>query len=192
MRHVRIIQRGGTSGGTISPSRVITPPEIPALKKGMASNVFIGITFASASDRDGVTVAKFDVKSDRGTTSIEIRPSLGELLVKEATKTKSQTEFDTAISGLQGIQRITSTFTIAAINDDKFNNLPKTIMQHLNLVSSHPRFLLFFASATTIADVNITFLLFRKRLEFGLEKVLLSAHCQLVGRRSMPLSNVTL
>jgi len=133
LRHVRIIQRGGTSGGLISPSRVITPPEIPALKKGMASTVFIGLTFASASDRDGVLVAKFDVKSDRGTTSIEVRPTLGELLIEEPSKNKSKSEFDTAVSGLQGIQRITSTFTLSPMNDDKFKNLPSTILQHLNL-----------------------------------------------------------
>ena len=56
----------------------------------MVSSVFIGLTFASASDRDGVSVAKFDVKSDRGATSIEVRPTLGELLNDDATKTTSQ------------------------------------------------------------------------------------------------------
>mmetsp|Transcript_37605 Transcript_37605/g.65975 ORF Transcript_37605/g.65975 Transcript_37605/m.65975 type:complete len:1393 (-) Transcript_37605:32-4210(-) len=133
LRHVRIVHRGGTSGGIISPSRVITPPEIPALKKGMASTVFIGLTFASASDRDGVAVAKFDVKSDRGSTSIEVRPTLGELLNDDATKTTSQPEFDAAISGLHGIQRISMTFTLSPMNDANYNSLPSTILQHLNL-----------------------------------------------------------
>mmetsp|Transcript_25298 Transcript_25298/g.48335 ORF Transcript_25298/g.48335 Transcript_25298/m.48335 type:complete len:1384 (+) Transcript_25298:115-4266(+) len=131
LRHVRIIQRGGTSGGMISPSRVITPPEFPAMKKGMASTVFIGITFASTSDRDGVAVAKFDVKSDRGTTSIEVRPTLGELLNDDATKNMSQPDFDAAVSGLQGIQRISSTLTLKANIDDKM--LSSTILQHLNM-----------------------------------------------------------
>ncbi|KAL7539414.1 hypothetical protein ACHAXR_009260, partial [Thalassiosira sp. AJA248-18] len=133
LRHVRIIHRGGTSGGIISPSKAVTPPEIPALKKGMASTIFIGLTFASSSDRDGVTVAKFDVKSDRGTTSIEVRPTLGELLIDDATKMISQSDFDAAISILQGIQRIASTFTLSPVNDDSFKNLPSTILQHLNL-----------------------------------------------------------
>lgn len=138
MRHIRIVHRGGTSSGIISPSKVITPPEIPVLKKGMVSTLFIGITFASATDRDGVTVAKFDVKSDRGTTSIEIRPSLGDLLLNDsATKILSQSDFDTAVSLLQGIQRITSTFTLSPMNEDVFNNLPSTILQHLNLVSAY-------------------------------------------------------
>ena len=137
MRHIRIVHRGGTSSGIISPSKVITPPEIPVLKKGMVSTLFIGITFASATDRDGVTVAKFDVKSDRGTTSIEVRPTLGELLNDSATKILSQSDFDTAVSSLQGIQRITSTFTLSPMNEDVFNNLPSTILQHLNLVSAY-------------------------------------------------------
>jgi len=133
LRHVRIIQRGGTSGGSISPSKVITPPEFPALKTGMASTVFIGITFATATDRDGVAVAKFDVKSDRGTTSIEIRPTLGELLNDDETETMSQTEFDAVISGLQGIQRISMTFTLSPMNEASFKDLPRTILQHLNM-----------------------------------------------------------
>ncbi len=136
LRHVRIVHRGGKSSGIISPSKVVTPPEIPALKKGMASTVFIGITFASATDRDGVTVAKFDVKSDRGTTSIEVRPTLGELLNDDVPKTTSQTDFDTRMFALQGIQRISSTFTLSPMSDDTFKNLPSTIRKHLNLVST--------------------------------------------------------
>lgn len=131
LRHVRIIQRGGTSGGMISPSKVITPSEFPALKKGMASNVFVGIVFASASDRDGVAVAKFEVKSDRGTTSIEVRPTLGELLRDDATKSTSQPAFDAAVSRLHGIQRISSTFALKATTRNEI--ISSTIMQHLNL-----------------------------------------------------------
>lgn len=133
LRHVRIVHRGGTSRGIVSPSRAVTPPEIPALKQNMASIVFIGLTFASASDRDGVTVAKFDVKSDKGSTSIEVRPTLGELLNEEATKPMSQPDFDAAISGLQGIQRISSTFTLSPMNGENFKNLPSNILQYLNL-----------------------------------------------------------
>ncbi|KAL7544429.1 hypothetical protein ACHAWF_007809, partial [Thalassiosira exigua] len=132
LRHVRIVHRGGTSGGVISPSKAVTPPEIPALKKGMASTVFIGLTFSSASDRDGGMVAKFDVKSDRGTTSIEIRPTLGELLQDEV-KTIGQSDFDAAANALQGIQRISSTFTLSPFSKEAFTNLPGIILQHLNL-----------------------------------------------------------
>ena len=133
---MRIIHRGGISSGNISPSRVITPPEIPILKKGMVSAVFIGLTFSSITDRDGVTLAKFDVKSDRGNTSIEVRPTLGELLCDESTKCMVQSDFDSRMSRLHGIQRISSTFSLSPVSDDKFKILPRMVLQHLNLVST--------------------------------------------------------
>ena len=119
----------------ITPSKAIIPPEIPILNKGMASTVFIGLTFATATDRDGVTVAKFDVKSDRGGTSIECRPTLGELLSDEAPRDMSQSDFDTKTSGLHGIQRTSSPFTLSPTNAENFDSLPRTVLQHLNLVS---------------------------------------------------------
>ena len=134
LRHVRIIHRGGTGSGVIAPSKVITPPEIPALKKGKISTVFIGLTFSSATDRDGIALAKFDIKSDRGTTPVEIRPSLGELL--DSPKSVSISEFDTAFAELQGIhQRISASFSLSYMNDENFGKIPITILQHLNLVS---------------------------------------------------------
>jgi hypothetical protein len=133
---VRIVHRAGISSGNISPSRVVTPPEIPVLKKGMVSAVFVGLTFSSITDRDGVTLAKFDVKSDRGNTSIEVRPTLGELLCDESTKCMRQSDFDSKMLGLQGIQRISSTFSFSPVSDDRFKNLPRMVLQHLNLVST--------------------------------------------------------
>jgi len=136
LRHVRIVHRGGVSSGVMSPSKAIVPPEINVLKKGMASSLFIGLVFASATDRDGVTVAKFDVKSDRGNTSIEVRPTLGELLNDETCKDMSISEFDSKMSKLHGIQRIASTFRLSPMSEDRFTNLPSTVMQHMNLVST--------------------------------------------------------
>ena len=136
LRHVRIVHRGGVSSGVVSPSKAIVPPEINILKKGMASSLFIGLVFASATDRDGVTVAKFDVKSDRGNTSIEVRPTLGELLNDEPSKDMSLPDFDSKMSKLHGIQRIASTFRLSPMSEDRFKNLPSTVMQHMNLVSA--------------------------------------------------------
>jgi AP-3 complex subunit beta len=133
LRHIRIVHRPSTSSGMISTSKVVSPPEIPALKTGKASSVFIGLTFSSTTDRDGVALAKFDIKSDRGSTSIEIRPTLGEFM-DSSKVTMSQSEFDSKVADLHGIhQRITSTFSLSPMNDDVYTNLPKTILQHLNL-----------------------------------------------------------
>lgn len=127
----------------ISPLKAITPPEIPVLSKGMASTVFIGLTFTTATDRDGVTVAKFDVKSDRGMTSIEVRPTLGELLCDDVPRDMSEFDFDTKISGLHGIQRTSSSYTLSAMNTDDFDSLSRTILQHLNLVSDSTSFFIY-------------------------------------------------
>jgi len=132
LRHVRLVHRGGTGNGIIAPSRVISPPEIPILKQGQTTSIFIGLTFASATDRDGMVLAKFDIKSDRGSSPVEIRPSLGELL--DSPNSMSQSEFDKACTELQGIhQRITSVVSVSSKNDDVYGKIPIAILQHLNL-----------------------------------------------------------
>lgn len=135
LRHVRIVHRQGSSSGVIAPSQVVAPPEILALKKDKVTTVSLGIVFASATDKDGVSVAKFDVKSDRGTTPIEIRPTLGEFL--DATNTKSITEanFDKTVKEMNGIERATSTFSLSPMDKTAHCSIPSTILQHLNLVS---------------------------------------------------------
>ena len=136
MRHVRIIHRPGVSSGLIAPSRVITPPEILALKKSKVSTVSLGITFASATDRDGLSVAKFDVKSDKGSTPIEIRPTLGEFLDATKTKSISQVDFDKAVDEMHGIhQRTTSTFSLSPVDTAAYKNIPSIILQNFNFVS---------------------------------------------------------
>lgn len=137
MRHVRIIHRPGvSSSGLIAPSRVITPPEISALKKGKVSTVSLGITFASSTDRDGLSVAKFDVKSDKGSTPIEVRPTLGEFLDAAKTKSISQSDFDKAVGEMQGIhQRTTSTFSLSPVDSAAYQNIPNIIVQNFNFVS---------------------------------------------------------
>jgi hypothetical protein len=127
----------------ISSSKAITPPEISVLNKGMASTVFIGLTFATATDRDGVTVAKFDVKSDRGMTSIEVRPTLGDLLTDDSPRDMSQSDFESRISGLHGIQRTSSHFTLSPMNTDDIDSLSRKILQHLNLVGGTSPYTLF-------------------------------------------------
>ncbi len=131
LRHVRIVHRSGKSGGSISPSKVIVPQEISVLKNGQASIVFIGITFESATDRDGVALAKFDVKSDRGSTSIEIRPSIGEML---DTPPKN-IDFDAATAGFEGNKflMISSSFSLPSNNDETFMSVPTKILKHLYL-----------------------------------------------------------
>ena len=141
----------------ISPLKAITPPEIPVLSKGTTSTFFIGLTFATATDRDGVTVAKFDVKSDRGMTSIEVRPTLGELLCDEAPRDMSQSDFEKKIAGLHGIQRTSSSYTLSPMNTADFDSLSRTILQHLNLVSETASF--FILAVVCLLTRLLTFVL---------------------------------
>jgi hypothetical protein len=131
LRHVRIVHRRSASGGTIAPSKVILPPEILALKKGQTSTVFIGITFESATDRDGVALAKFDVKCGTTSTSIDVRPSLGEML----DTPPENIDFDAAYSGFEGNKflMISSSFSLSPRTDDNYQSVPSKIMKHLNL-----------------------------------------------------------
>lgn len=178
----------------ISTSKVVSPPEIPALKIGKASSVFIGLTFSSATDRDGVALAKFDIKSDRGSTSIEIRPTLGEFM-DSSKVTMSQSEFDSKVADLHGIhQRITSTFSLSPMNDDVYTNLPKTILQHLNLVSQldcNPS-VSFRIRPSYIAPSYFIYLLTRNKSERGLVKDASLESYQRVSSMFMLLSSVIL
>lgn len=135
LRHVRIVHRQGSSSGVIAPSQIIAPPEILALKKGQVSTLSLGISFGSSTDKDGVSVAKFDVKSDRGTTPIEIRPTLGEFL--DPTKTDiSQNDFDKTVDEMNGIhQRATATFSLSPVNETTHQSIPRKVLQNFNLVS---------------------------------------------------------
>lgn len=136
LRHVRIVHRQGSSSGVIAPSRVIAPPEILALRKDEVSTVSLGITFASATDKDGVSVGKFDVKSDRGTTPIEIRPTLGELLDTANSKGVTEGDFDKSLNEMHGIhRRAESTFSLSPMDEAANQNIPHTILKHFNLVS---------------------------------------------------------
>ena len=127
IRHVRLVHRGGST------AKVVTPPEIPVMKKGTTSRLFVGIAFESISDRDGGVVAKFDVKSDRGSTSIEIRPTIGEILNYDATNNMTQSEFDQACSKLHGLQRISTSLSLPCANEKDLNHMSHRILENLHM-----------------------------------------------------------
>lgn len=108
LRRVRVVSRSTTSGN-IGPKRSVLPQEILALNKDMMTMVILGVEFASASDRNGTLQARFDLKSDRGSHPLDLRPPLTEL-VKPLVLNASA--FDENMNRLQGFQRVTSKFTI--------------------------------------------------------------------------------
>jgi len=108
LRRIRILPKS-SSGGGIQVKKALCPPDIAELKPSQVANATLCLEFASASNREGDMVARFDIKTSTGSgIPIEIKPSLGDLLM--AQKAPSVAEFDAAMNRMQGFQRVTSSF----------------------------------------------------------------------------------
>lgn len=101
-----------------------------ALKKGQMTTATLGISFQSASDRDGALQARFDFKSDRGSTPVDIRPSLGDMLQPCPMNVK---EFDSNVGALQGFSRVSTKFQLAAPISKTYQDLPASILKYAAL-----------------------------------------------------------
>jgi AP-3 complex subunit beta len=111
IRHIRIFQRASTSSGTaIGARKVVLPLEISELPAGRRAECIVGIDFSSASDREGSLQAKLEIKFGSGGTAVEIRPTIGDLLLPCQ---RSVDEFDAAVSRMQGFNRAESTFSVS-------------------------------------------------------------------------------
>jgi len=108
IRRIRILPRASPSGA-IALKKTLCPPDIPELKAGQVVNVTLCLEFASASNREGDLVGKFDVKTAiGGGIPIEFKPSIGDLL--RSQEAPNTAEFDSSFNRLQGFQRVTTTF----------------------------------------------------------------------------------
>jgi hypothetical protein len=93
----------------IGPRNVAVPPEIAQLRAGQQTTCSVGIEFTSMSDRGGGLQAKFDIKFGSGSMPVDIRPSLGDIILP-CKKTFS--DFDKQLNVLQGFQRVESSVTV--------------------------------------------------------------------------------
>jgi len=131
LRRIRIFKNSNTKA-TIPTTRTSLPNEIELLQHSQISYSILTLQFASASDREDAISARFDVKSDRGSTSMTIRPPLGEMLSSwnviggGSSRRMNDGEFDMAVGRLQGIhQRSTASFSLVPDddgNDGSFEN----------------------------------------------------------------------
>lgn len=111
IRHIRILQRASTSSGSaIGVRKIVLPLEISELPVGRRAECFVGIDFASASDRESFMQAKLEVKFGSGGTTVEIKPTIGDLLLPCK---RSIDEFDAAVSRMQGFHRAESNFSVS-------------------------------------------------------------------------------
>lgn len=104
--------------------------------------MLLGLEFAEKSDKDKVFLSKLEVKSDRGTNAIEIRPPLAETTLPYRLK---RAEFDAAASRLQGITQSTvSSFALKATSGESIEQLhaglPATIVKNANLYPIDKKF----------------------------------------------------
>ena len=129
LRRVRAVQRSSPSGA-IGPKRIVIPPEIVALEQGKAAQAYLGVIFAGVSDRDGSLHAKFEIKSDRNSTPVDFKPPIVELL--RPIQMKSD-EFETAVKGLHGFQRMTASFDMPT-EEDSLHKIPTLVLQCSSMV----------------------------------------------------------
>jgi hypothetical protein len=80
IRRIKFIQKRTGGTGYVDTAKIMLPQEISSLDSGKICLVLIGIQFSNPSDKDGAMVAKFDVKCDRSTNAIEIKPPLAEMV----------------------------------------------------------------------------------------------------------------
>mmetsp|Transcript_25941 Transcript_25941/g.40273 ORF Transcript_25941/g.40273 Transcript_25941/m.40273 type:complete len:810 (+) Transcript_25941:28-2457(+) len=121
LRHVRILQRGGTGV-----RRVVLPEEIAALGKQQGALATVGIDFGDSLTVSSGCSVRFDIKTGAETYQSEIKPPLAEVLRRSET---NPVDFDRAVSRLTGFQRSKS----ALIPTGPFKDIPKLICQHVNL-----------------------------------------------------------
>ena len=125
-------------GGSISPNQFVAPPEVGALKKNQSSTIVLGLGFARVLDRDRSLLARLEIKSDRGTNAIEIRPPLGEML--RPCRVGSD-DFKGLFERMHGIhQRTTASISLTPAAGttmrENWNVLPLQIQKHANLVGA--------------------------------------------------------
>lgn len=127
LRRIKITPRSGSKGGIVV-KKAICPAEIPELKKGQMSSASLCIQFASASNREGDMIARFDIKSSiGGGVPVEIKPSVGELLKPHKLTID---EFDSKIGKMHGFQRVSAAFSTSVAN---VSSIPKVVLKAVAL-----------------------------------------------------------
>jgi len=121
LRRIKLIQR---TSSTLR--RAILPLEISALNKNQSSSTFLILVFSPSSSPSSLS-ARFDVKSDKGTTAIDIRPPLSEML---GSLRLNESEFDAILGKMSAPhQKITLAFDWKSTFDSE------VVAKYCNLVS---------------------------------------------------------
>lgn len=141
IRRIRIMQRNVPTSGSIPTTKVVIPQEIDILNTSQLSYAITGLEFAQATDKENTIHARFDIKCDRSSTSVDISPPLAELLI-ETKQTWSVSKFDETIQKSHGIhQQVKCKIELSSLKKASsiatlYQKLPSKILKVSTLVSS--------------------------------------------------------
>jgi hypothetical protein len=135
LRRIRILSRSGGGGGSIALKKALLPLEILELKQGQVSNATLCLEFAAPSNRDGDLVARLDIKTSLSGVPVELKPSLGELLLPPPSQVSMSADlFDATMGRMHGFQRVSTNFSITKRGGHSaVSSLPKTVLKHAAL-----------------------------------------------------------
>ena len=91
--------------------KTLCPREIMELMGNQSTAAILIFLYTSMSNREGDMVGRIEIKQGYGgSVPIEVKPSLGELLLPPK-KTMSVSDFDGTLTRMQGFNRVESSFT---------------------------------------------------------------------------------
>jgi hypothetical protein len=132
---IRRIRLGLRSSGTVVNNpvkQVILPQELPVLKPGEMSIVSIIVEYFAVSTKEGALSVKLELKSDRGSFPLEIRPPLGELMTPLRM---SEIDFESACKRFHSVHhKSEAVLSTVSFSREVSKGIPNKILTVANMV----------------------------------------------------------
>ena len=134
-RRIKWLPRPLGGSSQVVPKKIYFPSEIDQLKPGQKTECVLGMDFASLSDRDGSMLAKFDFRFGSGSIPVEIKPTLGDMLLPFQPSSRTTGQFDDEVKGLQGFHRVACTIGVKNTTPQDNDLQERTILKAAALTS---------------------------------------------------------
>lgn len=132
IRRIRMNVRSSGNAVNNLVKKVILPQEVPILKTGEMTIVNVIVEYFAISTKDGALSVKLELKSDKGSFPLEIRPPLGELMIPLRI---NETDFDFACKRFHGVHhKSEATLTMVPISRETLEGIPNRILSVANMV----------------------------------------------------------
>jgi hypothetical protein len=130
---IRRVRLGVRSVGNNAVKQIKFPQEVPILRTGEMSIVTLIVEYHLITTKDGVMTVKLELKFDKGSFPLEIRPPLGELIIPFRM---NEFVFDAACQRFHSVHhKSTSTLTTKPLYVDHLKLVPITVLSIANMVS---------------------------------------------------------